>query len=395
MNILFYRYGSICEPDILDVFNRMNFTVYEDTKEITHKSLSDAQKLESLSSVLYSNPVDFVFSINFFPFLSEVCERLHIMYVCWSVDCPVLELFSASVSNKCNRIFLFDYKQYERIHPMNPDCIFYLPLATNVSGWDKIIGAMTDEDRKKYSCDISFVGSLYHEKSPMTILNETSPLSEYWTGYVKGLVESQLQIYGYNLLEDAIPDELVAHIREAFPDFYKLPNSYVNTDRYVAANYYLGMQASETERIRILNELGGMFPVSVYTRSNTLLLKNVTCKGGVTTHTQMPMVFNCSKINLNITIKPIQSGLSLRVWDVLGCGGFLLSNYQSEIPEYFKIGTDLDCYESIGDLKRKVDFYLKHDDIRKEIAHNGYEKVKAMHTYEVRIASIVKILFNL
>lgn len=395
MNILFYRYGSICEPDILDVFNRMNFTVYEDTKEITHKSLSDAQKLESLSSVLCSNPIDFVFSLNFFPFLSEVCERLHIMYVCWSVDCPVLELFSASVCNKCNRIFLFDYKQYERIHPMNPDCVFYLPLATNVSRWDKVIRSMTDEDRKKYSCDISFVGSLYHEKSPLTILNEVSPLSEYWTGYAKGLVESQLQLYGYNLLEDAVPDQLVAHIKETFPDFYQLSNSYVNTDRYVAANYYLGMQASETERVRVLNELGSLFPVSVYTRSTTSLLNNVTCKGGVTTHTQMPMVFNCSRINLNITIKPIQSGLSLRVWDILGCGGFLLSNYQSEIPEYFKIGTDLDCYESIADLKRKVAFYLKHDDLRQEIAHNGYKKVKAMHTYEVRIASIIKTLFNL
>lgn len=395
MNILFYRYGSICEPDILDVFKRMDFTVYEDTQEITEKSLSDAQKLESLSSVLCAHPVDFVFSINFFPFLSDVCERLHIMYVCWSVDCPVLELFSKSIHNKCNRIFLFDYKQYETIHPANPDCVFYLPLATNVARWDDVIASITDEDRKQHSSDISFVGSLYHEKSPLTILNEVSPLSEYWTGYAKGLVESQLKIYGYNLLEDAIPDELVTHIKDSFSDFYHIKDSFTNTDRYVAAHYYLGMQASELERIRALNELGGHFPVTVYTRSNTSLLKNVDCRGGVTTHTQMPMIFNCSKINLNITIKSIQSGLSLRVWDILGCGGFLLSNYQAEIPKYFEIGKDLDCYESIADLKNKVAFYLEHDDIRQEIARNGYEKVKAMHTYEVRIASIIKTLFNL
>lgn len=395
MNILFYRYGSICEPDILDVFKRMEFTVYEDTQEITNKSLSDAQKLESISSVLCAHPVDFVFSINFFPFLSEVCERLHIMYVCWSVDCPVLELFSTSIRNKCNRIFLFDYKQYETIYPENPDCVFYLPLATNVSRWDEVIGSITDDARARYSSDISFVGSLYHEKSPLSILNETSPLSEYWTGYAKGLVESQLKIYGYNLLEDAMPAELVQHIKDSFPDFYTLKDSFTDTDRYVAAHYYLGMQASELERIRVLNELGANHSVAVYTRSNTSLLNNVDCRGGVTTHTQMPIIFNCSKINLNITIKSIQSGLSLRVWDILGCGGFLLSNYQAEIPEYFEIGKDLDCYESMADLKNKVAYYLAHDDIRQEIARNGYEKVKAMHTYEVRIASIVKTLFNL
>ncbi len=395
MNILFYRYGSICEPDIAQVFEKMNFTVYEDTLEITHKSLSDVRKLSSVSSILCEHPVDFVFSINFFPFLSELCERLHIMYVCWSVDCPVLELFSTSVRNKCNRIFLFDYKQYEAIHPANPECVFYLPLATNVSRWDSVLSDASESEKKQYSSDVSFVGSLYHEKSPLSILNEHSPLNEYWTGYTKGLVEAQLKIYGYNLLEEAMPDELVTHIKETFPDFYTLKNSFTDTDRYVAAHYYLGMQASELERIRILNELSKSFKTTVYTRSNTSLIKNVDCRDGVTTHTQMPLVFANSKINLNITIKSIQSGLSLRVWDILGCGGFLLSNYQAEIPEYFEIGKDLDCYESIDDLKNKVDFYLKHDDVRMEIAKNGYEKVKAMHTYEVRIASIIKILFNL
>ena len=395
MNILFYRYGSICEPDILEVFKKMNFTVYEDTREIQDKSLSSAQKLASLSEILCSRPIDFVFSLNYFPFLSEVCERLQILYVCWSVDCPVLELFSTTIRNKHNRIFLFDYKQYETFYPQNPDGIFYLPLATNVSRWNQVIASATEQEQIQYASDISFVGSLYHEKSPLSILHSDSPLSDYWTGYAKGLVEAQLKIYGYNLLEDVIPDTLIAALKEAFPDFYHMENSFTNTDRYVAANYYLGMQVSEVERIRVLNALASDFSMNLYTRSDTSLLHHVNCCGGVTTHTQMPLIFHNSKINLNITMKSIQSGLSLRVWDILGCGGFLLSNYQAEIPEYFEIGKDLDCYESLADLKEKVAFYLAHDELRQEIAHNGYEKVKAMHTYEVRIASMLKILFGL
>lgn len=395
MNVLFYRYGSICEPDIIEVFNKMGINVYEDTQEMYDKACPSSQKLATISAVLCEHPVDFIFSLNFFPFLSELCERLHLLYVCWSVDCPVLELFSTSIRNRCNRIFLFDYKQYETFYPQNPEGIFYLPLATHVARWDDVLEHITEEDRQQYSSEVSFVGSLYHEKSPLSEIHGSSSLPEFWKGYVKGLIESQLKVYGYNLLEDAIPEALIQSIKDAFPDFYCMENTFTNIDRYVAAHYYLGMHASEIERIRALNGLAEQFQVALYTRSNTTLLKNVTCRGGVTTHVEMPKIFHSSKINLNITIKPIQTGLSLRVWDILGCGGFLLSNYQAEIPDYFEIGRDLDCYESLADLKEKVRFYLTHEDIRREIADNGYRKVKAFHSYEARIATMLKMLFNI
>ena len=38
MRILFYRYGSICEPDIISGFQELGNTVDEITVEITNKS---------------------------------------------------------------------------------------------------------------------------------------------------------------------------------------------------------------------------------------------------------------------------------------------------------------------------------------------------------------------
>ena len=117
--------------------------------------------------------------------------------------------------------------------------------------------------------------------------------------------------------------------------------------------------------------------------------------GGVSTHKEMPQIFNLSKINLNITIRSIQTGLSQRVWDVLGCGGFLLSNYQMEIPEYLEIGKDLDCYENEAELMEKVDYYLNHDEERMEIAKNGYETIKNKHTCRHRVAEMLKIVLTM
>lgn len=388
MEILFYRYGSICEPDIIQVFQEFGLSITEENTEITQKSIAPAKRIQILAEQLLTHPVGFVFSINFFPHVSDVCEKLHIPYICWSVDCPVLELFSESIRNKCNRIFLFDYEQYCRFHPENPDCIFYLPLATNVDRWDSVIESMTEEEKQQYSADISFVGSLYTEKSPLSAMK----LPAYTQGLIDGIVQAQTKVYGYNFLEETVTDELIDAIKSVVPSYLSVPKPFTDTDRYVAANYYLGMAVAEKERIQTLNELSKEFTVTLYTRSDTNSLHNVICRAGVSTLTEMPKVFHCSRINLNITMRPIQSGLSLRVWDILGCGGFLLSNYQTEIPEYFEIGKDLDCYESLSDLKEKAAYYLTHDDIRAEIAYNGYQKVKQMHTYRQRLLTMLDIV---
>ena len=42
----------------------------------------------------------------------------------------------------------------------------------------------------------------------------------------------------------------------------------------------------------------------------------------------------------------------------------------------------------------KAKFYLAHDDMRLEIAENGYSKVKQFHTYEHRVASMLQVLLG-
>jgi spore maturation protein CgeB len=109
----------------------------------------------------------------------------------------------------------------------------------------------------------------------------------------------------------------------------------------------------------------------------------------------MPIIFNQSKINLNLTAKSIRSGLSLRVFDVLGCEGFLITNYQEELPEHFNIGEDIEAYDSLDDLIGKCEYYLGHEKERREIAHNGFEKVKKYHTYDIRLTQMLEIAFKL
>ena len=92
MRILFYQYGSICEPDIIAGFEELGHTVYKMTLEITKKDVPSKTRIRLLHQKLMEHSFDFVFSVNFYPFISEVCNIYGLLYLCWTVDCPVMEL---------------------------------------------------------------------------------------------------------------------------------------------------------------------------------------------------------------------------------------------------------------------------------------------------------------
>lgn len=394
MNILFYRYNSIFEPHCINAFKEFGLNVIEERAEMTNKKTTPGDTVKIVSDLILNqadkgDPFIFVFSINFFPAISDICEKLHTIYACWSVDCPVNELFTKQIKNSFNRVFLFDKTQYDRLYKYNPNGIFYLPLATDVDIMDKAVNEITETDKKKFSSDISFIGSLYSEKNP---LNDVK-LDDFTTGYIDGLIKSQLLVFGCNFIEDALPDSIVEKIKGKDLSF----DSTVTVepiDKYIAAHSFIGMKIAEEERRITLNYLAKDFNVDLYTLSDTKDLINVNNKGQAKTLTEMPKIFNLSKINLNITMRPIQTGLPLRIFDILGSGGFLITNYQAEIPELFEIGQDLEVYTSLEELHEKCEYYLSHEEERKAIAENGYKKVKAYHTCKARMKTLIELMSN-
>ena len=276
MKLLFYRYGSICEPDIINGFQELGHTILQMTEEITNKTLDPQEAVKIVSQKLFEQPVDFVFSMNFYPFLSEVCNIFQIPYLCWTVDSPVMELFATSISHPWNRIFLFDRAQYDEIHSYNPKHIFHLPLAVNVEQKQKTIQASSDKLIHKFSSDISFVGSLYTEKCPYDKLSKPS---EYLSGYLNGLMEAQVRIYGGFIIEDLLTDEIVQEFKAHLPDFFSYPSASYLTDKKTMAQFYMGSKISSMERLRALKLLSNHFSVDLYTASDTSCLPCVNNRG--------------------------------------------------------------------------------------------------------------------
>jgi spore maturation protein CgeB len=206
-------------------------------------------------------------------------------------------------------------------------------------------------------------------------------------------MEAQLKVYGYFFIEELLDDQAVSDFVAHFPGFYRLPGENSLSDRTTMAQLYLGTQITVMERDRVMRLLSEKYPLAIYTASDTSAYPQLENRGLAKTLTEMPLVFHESKINLNLTSKPIRSGLPLRIWDILGSGGFCITNYQPELPELLPAGEYLDCYGSLEELDEKVGWYLSHEKERAEIAQNGYEYVKAHHTYPIRLSEMIKLAF--
>ena len=228
------------------------------------------------------------------------------------------------------------------------------------------------------------MGSLYEKNSYDELEHR---LTDYLRGYFDAVMEIQSDLYGSNIVQDSLTTEILEKLQEHYV-LEKSEDSFSDLGLVFSVTT-LGFKIAQIQRIRDLLALAKVLPVSIYSNSDVSELMTVQYKGGVEYWTEMPKVFAMSKVNLNFTIPNIRSGIPLRVWDVLGAGGFLLTNFQAELPMYFKEGEDLVSFYGKEDLVEKAKWYYTHEAQRKQIARNGHEKVKKYHSYEVRVREML------
>ena len=413
MRICFHRYNSISEAGILDAFESLGFEVYQEAQEVTRKNIPIQERIEALSTALITlkkagAPFDCVFSVNFFPYIADVCERLETPYYAITVDCPVIEIFSKSIANSCCHVFLFDRRQYELVHDFSPDTVFHLPLGSDPKlrigmsglrsaepGLDPYL-SYTPIMSEKENC-ISLVGSLYIEKSRLQVIG--SLLSPRTSGFIEGLLDFQSELYGTNVLMDTLSNAQIREMKEAVEkvrkDFWPYVEDPIcsmdDLNRYIATHYYLDHELTYWNRVTLLNALAKHFDVRLFTASPVEqcgLSDRVKVSDQVSTYRGMPNVFSHSAINLQPTLRSIETGISQRVFDVMLCEGFLMSNYQEELFEHFTPGQEFDLYESTEDLIEKCGYYLSHPEEREAIAKAGHEKVIRGHLWEDRIRTM-------
>ena len=205
-------------------------------------------------------------------------------------------------------------------------------------------------------------------------------------------MKAQLKVSGLNFIEQVLTPELIAKMHNAEP--YKPYPDGAETLSNVYATYYIDRKLTSMERIRLLTLVSAEHPLKLFTLDKHCKIPGAVNMGITDYYAEMPLVFHDSRINLNITLRSIQSGIPLRCMDIMGAGGFLLTNFQADLLNFFIPDEDFVYYEDENDLIRKIDYYLEHDEKRQQIAQNGHAKVLKNHSFEKCLSDIFSIVFS-
>ena len=360
------EWKSLGQTDIVEEFVRRGWTVdfYPFPREEENTRLNN-ELCEKIVRTIAGSNYDFVFSFNYFPVISIACNACKVKYVSWTFDSPFIQLFSNTVNYPYNYVFIFDRGTCRKLWDRGINTVHYLPMAAPVSRYDSY--KVTKQMQEIYATDISFIGSTYKEKKNR-FYDRLGAISDETKGYLEGLIQAQKNIYGDFILERLLTSEVMQDLMEHCP-------LVVNQDgfeklEWVYANYFLARHITSIEREEVLQRLSAEHKVDLYTYEQTPFLPQVRNRGTAEVMKEAPMIYRCSKINLNISLKSILTGIPLRAFEIMGSGSFLISNFQEDFFEYFNQGEDFVCYTSYEDLLNKTEYYLSHEKERKANADN-------------------------
>ena len=349
----------------------------------------DENSVLSIKEYIGSHPKDIVLSMNFSPTISLACRELSIPYASWIYDCPIQSLYNGNAYNDTNHFFIFDKHLMNVCKDRSLPNLYYLPLAANISRLGRTMIDVNDE--KEYSCDISFVGqayidgryAFYRNHLPQNFKDELDNAAYGMIGIWDG------RDHIHNILSNELIAALVELSTETPGEKLHLPN------RLYFEEVIVARAVAYTERKLMMEKVSDLSPrwygANIPDKDK---IQGVCYYPGLTYQGTLPKAYNLSRINLSSSLHSIYSGLPLRVFDIIGSGGFIMTNYQPEIEELFDLGKEIVAYHNFDEMRELTRFFLSHENERLSILAAGYKKVCDSYTYPVAVSKIISCVLR-
>lgn len=83
-----------------------------------------------------------------------------------------------------------------------------------------------------------------------------------------------------------------------------------------------------------------------------------------------------------------------RTFEINACAVLQLTDVRADLPKLYSPGHELATFTSAEECIAKLDYYLRHEDERRELALAGYRATRVSHTYEHRIDALLNIVLS-
>ena len=370
--------GLLFVDDVADTLRILGYSVFS----LDYSLLS----IEEIANLFESYKPHLVFCINYIHGLSEWCERYNIPLLCWEID-PAVDSVECNRSTPKNS-YIFTYRKenldiYSKAGFIHRD---YWPLASNPG--KRFPPVLSDKEKEKYSCRISFVGESMVSQSQVLFNRFLSLCAAF------GMDHQECVARASNILHEQRKDFSVFSIplllHKEFPELYADP---VKLQSFkLNPVMLLGEAAASEKRLYYMKALES-YAINLWGDDAWQKIEGngAIYRGKAGHRFELNKIYSTSLINIDINRIYQKDIVTMRVFDVLACGGFVLTEYTDTLRELFEIGDELDTYTSIDDMNEKVEYYLSKPSLVHKIAQKGRERVLKDHTIHQRVQKMLEV----
>ncbi len=369
--------GGLFIDDICETLHDCDYAIYQ----------IDVQALavEEIQLALESFQPDFVFSVNYLNGLAELCHAAQVPLFIWEIDPATDAVMITGAAAESSAIFTYNQVNVQKHQSTGFRIARYLPLAANPQK-----RCFQKKTEKKYSAKVSFVGTSMLEQAQKSkqafidIYNSCVNTDAPGLKQAEEIVAACLDFQRQDFTKFLIP----AALGKYAPDFHALCQSNAFSADPVTL---LAESAAAEKRMNYLIGLA-CCGLKIWGDSGWELLENYGVKymGTAGHFYELNHIYSASAINLDISRIYQMEIITMRVFDILACGGFLLTEDNAALREIFTPGKHLDTYQSSSELIEKTAYYLAHPQAARKIALAGQKLVHDKHKISDRINEIFK-----
>lgn len=326
-----------------------------------------------------------VVAINYCSGLPELCESLGVPTLIWEID-PTIERFPYDRNKELSRTFIYTYRKSRVVHFQDAGFsnVEYLPLAANPKR--RYPMALSDQEKGRYGADLSFVGS--------SMVCEAANLHELSKELAQKAAAEKCLANDSNAPLDVLCAQTV-HLERG--ESYLPKPCMVQDDqgRLVDLGACIAETAASERRAHILSFLASKdHDLHVWGDPGwqKTLPENGRYRGLAGHAREITRIYNATKINLDINRIYQQDIVTMRVFDILACKGFVLADHGECLGELFNLDEEVVSYRSESELASLIDHFLRNERERSDIALAGYNRVLRDHTIFGRVQKMLQNL---
>jgi len=336
---------------------------------------------------------EFVARINYTQDLAEFCRIAGCPLMVWQIDPTIDYRFEVSGSTDHTHIFTYRRSNVDEFRRAGFQHVEYLPLTANLARRRPL--SLNVDEQRRFGAAVSFVGSSL-VITATTLQEQLCALYAEWhTDGLGALPDFRAKIgevldrQGDDFSHWRLPEFML----QSFGDFL---SEVRKGSHAVDPVVLLGERAASERRLMTISSLASSISETIHAWGDDHWKKleedGVHYCGFAGHRDELPRIFNASTIDIDIGRIYQTNMVTMRVFDVLACGGFLITERNQALEELFGVGIELETYSTLDELCEKTVYYLAHPDEARTIAERGLEAVRERHDVRLRVRRMLTVM---